>query len=61
MGGLCGLGASDLIPNGESAFGAKIDLKPATHLAILYSGHGDRQKSSGVSGAAIAIFADRSD
>ena len=37
VGGLCGLGASDLIPNGEAAFGAKIDLEPVTHLAIFYA------------------------
>ena len=34
-----------------------LTLKPATHLAILYAG--DRRKSPGVPGAAIAIFADR--
>ena len=33
-------------------------VKPVTHLAILYA---DRQKSPGVSGAAMAIFADRRD
>ena len=36
-------------------------LKPATHLAILYADRGDRRKSPGVPGAAIAIFADRRD
>ena len=36
-------------------------LKPATHLAILYADHRDRRKSPGVPGAAIAIFADRRD
>ena len=30
-------------------------LKPATHLAILYADRGDRRKSPGVPGAAIAI------
>ena len=34
-------------------------LKPATHLAILYTDHGDRRKSPGVPGAAMAIFGDR--
>ena len=38
-----------------------MDLKPATHLAILYADSGDRRKSAGVPGAAIAIFADRRD
>ena len=33
-------------------------LKPTTHLAILYADRGDRRKSPGVPGAAIAIFAD---
>ena len=33
-------------------------LKPATHLAILYTDRRDRRKSPGVPGAAIAIFAD---
>ena len=37
------------------------DLKPATHLAILYADRRDRRKSPGVSGAAIATFADRRD
>ena len=37
---------------------SSIFLKPATHLAILY---GDRRKSPGVPGAAIAIFAVRRD
>ena len=36
-------------------------LKPATHLATLYADRGDRRKSPGVPGAAIAIFADRRD
>ena len=36
-------------------------LKPATHLAILYADRRDRRKSPGVPGAAIAIFADRRD
>ena len=36
-------------------------LKRATHLPILYADRGDRRKSPGVSGAAIAIFADRRD
>ena len=35
----------------------KADLKPATHLAILYADRRDRRKSPGVPGAAIAIFA----
>ena len=35
------------------------DLKPATHLAILYADRGDRRKSPGVPGAAIAILADQ--
>ena len=34
------------------------NLKPATHLAILYADRRDRRKSLGVPGAAIAIFAD---
>ena len=33
------------------------DLKPATHLAILYADRRDWRKSPGVAGAAIAIFA----
>ena len=37
------------------------ELKPATHLAILYADRRDRRKSPGVPGAAIAIFADRRD
>ena len=36
-------------------------LKPATHLVILYADRGDRRKSPGVPGEAIAIFADRHD
>ena len=36
-------------------------VKPATDLAILYADHGDRRKSPGVPGAAIAIFVDRCD
>ena len=40
---------------------SKIDLKPATHLAILYADRRDRRKSAGVPGAAIAIFADHRD
>ena len=36
-------------------------VKPATHLAILYANRCDRRKSTGVPGAAIAIFADRGD
>ena len=36
-------------------------LKPATDLAILYTDRGDRRKSPGVSGATIAIFANRCD
>ena len=35
--------------------------KPATDLAILYTDRGDRRKTPGVSGATIAIFADRRD
>ena len=38
-----------------------LSIKPATHLAILYADRGDRRKSPGVPGAAIAIFADRRD
>ena len=38
-----------------------MDLKSATHLAILYADRRDRRKSPGVRGAAIAIFADRRD
>ena len=34
-------------------------LKPATHLAILYADRGDRRKSPGEPGAAMAIFGDR--
>ena len=37
------------------------NLKPATHLAILYANRRDGRKSPGVPGAAIAIFADRRD
>ena len=37
------------------------DLKPATHLAILYADRRNRRKSPGVPGAAIAIFSDRRD
>ena len=37
------------------------ELKPATHLAILYADRRDRQKSPGMPGAAIAIFADHRD
>ena len=37
------------------------NLKPATHLAILYADRRDRRKSPSVPGAAIAIFADRRD
>ena len=37
------------------------ELKPATHLAILYADRRDRRKSPSVRGAAIAIFADRRD
>ena len=37
------------------------ELKPATHLAILYADRRERRKSPGVPGAAIAIFADRRD
>ena len=40
---------------------AFINLKPATHLAILYADRRDRRKSPGVPGAAIAIFADHRD
>ena len=36
-------------------------VKPATHLAILYADRGNRRKSPGVPGAVIAIFADRRD
>ena len=36
-------------------------LKPATHLAILYADRRDRRKSPGVPRAVIAIFADRFD
>ena len=36
-------------------------VKPATHLAILYADCGDRRKSPGVPGGAIAIFADLRD
>ena len=36
-------------------------VKPATHLAILYADRLDRRKSPSVPGAAIAIFADRRD
>ena len=36
-------------------------VKPATRLAILYADRGDRRKSPGEPGAAIAIFADRRD
>ena len=36
-------------------------FKPATHLAILCADRRDQRKSPGVPGAAIAIFADRSD
>ena len=36
-------------------------LKPVTHLAILYADGGDRRKSPGVPGAAMAIFTDRRD
>ena len=38
-----------------------IRVKPATHLAILYANRRDRRKWPGVTGAAIAIFADRRD
>ena len=38
-----------------------IRIKPVTHLAILYADRGDRRKSPGVPGAAMAIFADRRD
>ena len=37
------------------------NLKPATHLAILYADLRDQRKSSGVPGAAITIFAGRRD
>ena len=40
---------------------ADYNFKPAAHLAILYADCGDRRKSPGVPGAAIAIFADRRD
>ena len=43
------------------AVGRMTSLKPATHLAILYADRGDRRKSPGVPGVAIAIFADRRD
>ena len=36
-------------------------VKPATHLAILYTDHRDRRKSPGVPGAAIVIFASHGD
>ena len=36
-------------------------LKPATHLAILYADRRDRRKSPGAPGAAIAIFVDGGD
>ena len=36
-------------------------VEAATRLAILYADRSDRQKSPGVPGAAIAIFADRRD
>ena len=36
-------------------------VKQATHLAILYADRRDGQKSPGVHGAAIAIFAGRHD
>ena len=35
---------------------ASCQLKPATHLAILYADRGDWRKSPGVPGAAIPIF-----
>ena len=37
------------------------ELKPATHLAILYADRRDRWKSPGMSGATIAIFTDHRD
>ena len=36
-------------------------MKQATHLEVLYADRRDRRKSPGVPGAAIAIFAHRSD
>ena len=36
-------------------------LKLVTHQTILYADRGDRRKSPGVAGAAIAIFADHRD
>ena len=39
----------------------RAQLKPATHLAILYADRGDRRKSPGVPGTSIAVFADRRD
>ena len=36
-----------------------MQLNPATHLVLLYADRRDRQKSPGVPGTAIAIFADR--
>ena len=39
----------------------RANFKLAAHLAILYADRGDRRKSPGVLGAAIAIFADHRD
>ena len=59
------LRVNEVYDNGEgvllSLLAGGTNIKPATHLAILYADRGDRRKSSGVSGAAIAIFADRRD
>ena len=49
----------DLSSNAKNcSFAVGSQVKPATHLAILYADRGDRRKSSGVPDAAIAIFAD---
>ena len=37
------------------------DVKPATHLAILYADRGERRNSPGVPGAVMASFRDRCD
>ena len=46
---------------GECSNRSTGNLRPATHLAILYADPGDRRKSPGVPGAAIAVLADRGD